>query len=170
PRQNAPAAESEPPTAVWLGQAVDSADGAKFAKGMRMASWLVKEEPDHYSFEDLQRDGTTPWEGVSNNLARKHLRAMKPGDRLLYYHTGKEKAVVGEAVVAGEPGPDPNDPDPKAVVVPVRAVRRLRAPVTLERIKADSRLRDWELVRLPRLSVMPVTEAQWRRVEGLADE
>jgi predicted RNA-binding protein with PUA-like domain len=132
-----------------------------------MASWLVKEEPDHYSFDDLQRDGTTLWDGVSNNLARKYLRQMKPGDRLLYYHTGKEKAVVGEAVAVSEAVPDPTD-HPKGVAVRVRAVRRWPVSVSLERIKADPELRGWELVRLPRLSVMPVSEAQWQRVEQLA--
>jgi predicted RNA-binding protein with PUA-like domain len=134
-----------------------------------MACWLVKEEPDHYSFDDLQRDGTTLWEGVSNNLARKYLRQMKPGDRLLYYHTGKEKAVVGEAVAVSEALPDPGG-DAKGVAVQVKAVRRWPAAVTLERIKADPQLQDWELVRLPRLSVMPVSAAQWRRVEQLARE
>jgi predicted RNA-binding protein with PUA-like domain len=133
-----------------------------------MAYWLFKEEPDHYNYADLERDGTTLWDGVSNNLARKHLREVRAGDRVWFYHTGKEKAVVGEMQVVAGPGPDPADDDPKAVVVEVKAVRRLPLPVTLERIKKDRLLADWDLVRLPRLSVVPVSPAQWRRLEELA--
>jgi predicted RNA-binding protein with PUA-like domain len=129
-----------------------------------MARWLFKEEPSHYSFADLERDGTAVWDGVSNALALKHLRQVRPGDRVLLYHTGKEKAVVGEMeVVAAAPGADE-----KQVAVTVRAVRRLQQPVPLSRIKADPTLADWELVRLPRLSVMPVTTVQWRRVVALS--
>jgi predicted RNA-binding protein with PUA-like domain len=129
-----------------------------------MARWLVKEEPDGYSFADLERDGSVVWDGVGNPLARKHLAAIRPGDAVWYYHTGKEKAVVGVAEAAA-PGPD----DPPAAVR-LRPVRRLARPVTLARIKADPELADWELVRLPRLSVMPVTDAQWARVEQLSQD
>jgi len=132
-----------------------------------MALWLFKEEPDHYSFDDLRHDGTTLWDGVANALARQHLRQVRRGDRVLYYHTGKEKAVVGEMRVIEGPRPDPESDDPKAVVVTVAAARKLQKPVTLAQIKEEADLADWELVRLPRLSVMPVTEAQWRRVEAL---
>jgi predicted RNA-binding protein with PUA-like domain len=135
---------------------------------MQMSYWLFKEEPDHYSFTDLERDGTTVWDGVSNNLARQHLRNVRRGDRVLYYHTGKEKAVVGEMRVLGDPGPDPHSDDSKSVAVEVRAVRRLQHPVSLSRIKEVAALADWDLVRLPRLSVMPVTEGQWRRIEELS--
>jgi predicted RNA-binding protein with PUA-like domain len=135
-----------------------------------MARWLFKEEPEHYSFADLERDKETLWDGVSNNLARLHLRKVQKGDRILYYHTGKEKAVVAEMVALSGPMPDPHDPDPKAVVVKVKPVRRLPAPVPLGRIKQDKLLRDWDLVRNSRLSVMPVSEAQWRRVEELSAE
>lgn len=134
-----------------------------------MAFWLFKEEPDHYSYADLERDRTTLWDGVTNNLARKNLRAVQAGDRIWYYHTGKEKAVIGEMKALSGPLPDPAEPDPKAVVIKVRAVRRLPQPVSLERIKKDRLLADWDLVRLPRLSVMPVTAVQWRRVQELAD-
>jgi predicted RNA-binding protein with PUA-like domain len=133
-----------------------------------MASWLFKEEPEHYSFADLERDGTTLWDGVSNNLARQHLRRVRRGDRVLFYHTGKEKAVVGQMRVTGDPRPDPGGDDPKAVVVEVKPVRRLPRPVPLSRIKEDAVLADWDLVRLPRLSVLPVTDAQWARVQELA--
>ena len=130
-----------------------------------MARWLFKEEPTHYSFADLERDGPTVWDGVANPLALKNLRAARPGDQVLFYHTGKEKAVVGEAVImAGESG----GTDEKQAAVRVKAVRRLQHPVPLSRIKADPALADWELVRLPRLSVMPVTDAQWQRIEELS--
>jgi predicted RNA-binding protein with PUA-like domain len=127
-----------------------------------MALWLFKEEPTHYNFADLERDGTAVWDGVANNLALQNLRKVRRGDRVLYYHTGKEKAVVGEMRVTGDP-----EGAGRQVVVSVRAVRRLQFPVSLSRIKADPALADWDLVRLPRLSVLPVTEAQWHRVEEL---
>jgi predicted RNA-binding protein with PUA-like domain len=135
-----------------------------------MAYWLFKEEPDHYSFADLERDGTTRWDGVTNNLARQNLRKVREGDRVFYYHTGKEKAIVGEMRVVGGPGADPESDDPKAVVVEVRAVRRLPHPVSLERIKNDPAFAGWELVRLPRLSVMLVSAAHWARIEQLSRE
>src|SRR5262245_43309462 len=133
-----------------------------------MALWLCKQEPSCYSFDDLARDGTTLWDGVTNALARMHLRKMKPGDRVFYYHTGKEKAVVGEMVVAGEPRPDPKSKDDAAVMVEMRVVCKLPRPVTLTEIKAEKALANWDLVRNSRLSVMSVTEAQWQRVEALA--
>lgn len=135
-----------------------------------MALWLFKEEPDHYSFADLQRDGSTWWDGVTNNLARQYLQKVSPGDRVLYYHTGKEKAVVGEMVVVRGPQPEAGSGDPKSVAVEVKAKRALPRPVTLATLKADPLLVDWELVRLPRLSVMPVTADQWRRVEELGQQ
>lgn len=133
-----------------------------------MAYWLFKEEPGHYSFADLERDGSTAWNGVTNNLALKNLRQVKPGDRVFFYHTGKEKAVVGEMLVVDGPKADPAGDGPKAVLVDVAPVRRLPQPVTLLKIKDDTALKDWELVRFPRLSVMPVTPAQWLRVEELS--
>jgi predicted RNA-binding protein with PUA-like domain len=132
-----------------------------------MAYWLFKEEPDHYSFADLERDGKTVWDGVKNNLARKHLRQVRGGDRIWYYHTGDEKAIVGEARAAADAAADPNGEDPGAVAVELEPGRRLHRPVPLSEIKDDPLLADWDLVRLPRLSVMPATAAQWRRVEAL---
>ncbi len=132
-----------------------------------MALWLFKEEPDHYSFTDLQRDGQTLWDGVANALARQHLRNVKRGDRVLYYHTGKEKAVVGILRVVSGAKADPTDEDPKAVVVEVAPVQPLARPVPLSAIKADPLFKDWALVRMPRLSVMPVTEEQWQRIEEM---
>jgi predicted RNA-binding protein with PUA-like domain len=127
--------------------------------------WLFKQEPDCYSYSDLERDGQTVWDGISNSLAQQNLRQVRVGDRVLFYHTGKEKAVVGEMVVVS--GPRPLDREGRNVVVDVKPVRRL-SPVPLARIKADALLRAWDLVRLPRLSVVPVTLAQWRRVEELS--
>ncbi len=131
--------------------------------------WLFKEEPDHYSYADLERDKSTLWTGVSNPLARKHLRSVKPGDRVLYYHTGKERAIVGEMRVVDAPTTDPEADDPKAVAVKVEPAGRWSKPVALERIKKDKALATWELVRLPRLSVMPVTAEQWQRLEELRE-
>jgi predicted RNA-binding protein with PUA-like domain len=132
-----------------------------------MALWLFKEEPEHYSFADLERDGTTMWSGVKNPLARKHLRQVRAGDRIWYYHTGSEKAIVGEMRALSDASADPADTDPKSATVKVKPVRRLHSPVPLSEIKNDPVLASWDLVRLPRLSVMPVNEEQWRQVETL---
>jgi len=140
------------------------------AKSAGEGGWLFRQEPTSYSYTDLQRDGTTVWDGVNNNLARQNLRKVKKGDRVLYYHTGKEKAVVGEMVVVEGPAPDPKSDDPKSVVVKVQAVRRLQHPIPLARIKEDPTLADWELVRMSRLSVVPVSPAQWKRLEELGAE
>lgn len=134
-----------------------------------MNLWLFKEEPAHYSYGDLERDGQTLWSGVNNNLARKHLREVRTGDRIWFYHTGKEKAVVGEMVAVSDAQPYPPD-DTAAVAVTVRAVRRLLAPVSLQTIKDDPRLTGWDLVRLPRLSIVPVSADQWQRVEELGQD
>jgi predicted RNA-binding protein with PUA-like domain len=107
---------------------------------------------------------------VTNALARQNLRKVRKGDRVLYYHTGKVRAVVGEMVVVRDPEPDPTSEDVKGVGVRVKPVRRLQVQVTLERIKADPALADWDLVRLPRLSVLPVTAPQWQRVDELSRE
>ncbi len=126
--------------------------------------WILKTEPSTYSYADLERAGTAVWDGVKNNLALKHLRAMKPGDEVLIYHTGDEKAVVGAAVVTSDPYPDPKKKDPKLVVVDLKAKRRLARSVTLAAIKADKAFADLALVRMGRLSVMPVAQAQYQRL------
>jgi predicted RNA-binding protein with PUA-like domain len=133
-----------------------------------MALWLFKQEPTCYSFADLRRDGRTLWDGVRNAAARQHLRQVKRGDRVLFYHTGKDKAVVGVMRAIADARPAPTKDDPSAVVVEVAPGQALPRAVTLAEIKADKSLAGWDLVRLPRLSVMPVTQAQWRRVEELA--
>ncbi len=130
-----------------------------------MAYWLFKQEPSCYDLAALERDRVTTWDGVNNSLALKHLRTVRPGDRVWFYHTGAEKAVVGE-MRAVKAAADPENP--KAVNVEVEFVRRLPRPVTLEMVKQDPALAGWDLVRLPRLSVVPVTPDQWRRVAELA--
>lgn len=133
-----------------------------------MASWLFKEEPTHYSFDDLLRDGSTTWSGVKNALAQKHLRAVRKGDRIFYYHTGDEKAVVGTAKAAGDAYPDPADKTGKSYVVDVVPVKKLARPVTLAEIKADKRFAEFPLVRISRLSVMPVSEDEWASIIELS--
>jgi len=135
-----------------------------------MAYWLFKEEPDHYSLEDLFRDKRTVWAGVENNLALKHLRSIKKGDRVLYYHTGKEKAIVGVMEAAKSAYPDPERDDDRFVVVDVKPVRRFDRPVTLAEIKANPTFADFALVRISRLSVMPVTMEQWAEIERLSKQ
>jgi predicted RNA-binding protein with PUA-like domain len=132
------------------------------------AKWLFKSDPDTYSFADLERDGQTVWDGVSNNLALKHLRNARRGDQALIYHTGDEKAVVGLAEITSDPYPDPKQKDSRLVVVDLEARERLARPVSLDEIKKQAALKDFDLVRLPRLSVMPVSEAQWNAIMKLA--
>jgi predicted RNA-binding protein with PUA-like domain len=138
-------------------------------KRQKPGGWLFKEEPSCYNYADLEKDGSTVWAGVKNALARQHLQKLKVGDRVLYYHTGKERAIVGEIRVTTAPTADPISDDPKAVVVKVEPVRRWHPPVTLEQIKEDPLFADWELVRISRLSVMPVSPEQWKRLEELRD-
>lgn len=130
--------------------------------------WLLKSDPDAYSFADLERDGQTRWDGVSNNLALKHLRSIHQGDTALIYQTGDDKAVVGLAEVLTDAYPDPKQKDPRLVVVDLKAGRRLSRPVSLDEIKRQPALKDFDLVRLPRLSVMPVNEQQWKALMDLA--
>lgn len=121
-----------------------------------MALWLFKSEPTEYSFADLEREGETLWDGISNPLALRHLSQVRRGDRIYFYHTGGEKAVVGIMEATQDAQPDPSDATGRLWVVRVRPVRRLRRPVPLARIKAEPRCAAWELVRMSRLSVMPV--------------
>jgi predicted RNA-binding protein with PUA-like domain len=131
-------------------------------------NWLFKEEPTNYSFDALTKDKRTMWSGVKNPLAQKHLRSVKKGDAIFYYHTGDEKSVVGIARAMGDAYPDPADKTGKAAVVDVAPVKKLARPVTLAEIKADPAFKDFALVRISRLSVMPVTADQWRRIEKLS--
>ena len=127
-------------------------------------NWLIKEEPAHYSFDDLVRDGHTEWTGVRNPLAQKHLQSMRKGDRIFYYHTGDEKSVVGIAKALGDAYADPKDKTGKQSVVDVAPVKKLAQPVTLASIKADASFKTFPLVRISRLSVMPVTDEEWDRI------
>ena len=129
-----------------------------------MAYWLLKTEPSDYAYADLEADRETLWDGVGNNLALKHLRQIRRGDQALIYHTGRERMVVGIADVTSDPFPDPEREDPRLVVVEVKPRRKLAEPIPLAEIKSDPQLKDFDLVRLPRLSVMPVAEAVWNRL------
>ena len=133
-----------------------------------MAQWLVKEEPDHYGYGQLERDGKTVWSGVRNPLAQKHLRSIRKGDRIFYYHTGKEKAVVATARAGSDAYPDPADRSGKLFALDVVPDRPLARPVTLAEIKADKAFSSFPLVRMSRLSVMPVTDAEWDRITAMA--
>jgi len=130
--------------------------------------WLLKTEPNTYSYADLERDRRTTWDGVTNALALKHLRAMKAGDLAFIYHTGDEKQIVGIAEIASDPYPDRRGGDPKLVVVNLQPRARLKVPVTLAQIKARKEFADFELVRIGRLSVMPVSAARWKKLLAMA--
>lgn len=133
-----------------------------------MAYWLLKTEPGEYAWVDLERDGRTVWNGVTNALALKHMRSVRSGDEALVYHTGDERQAVGLARVTSDPYPDPTAGDPRLVVFDVAPMRRLARPVTLSEVKADPAFAGFDLVRQPRLSVMPVSPALWRRLLALA--
>jgi predicted RNA-binding protein with PUA-like domain len=131
-------------------------------------NWLIKEEPTHYSFDDLTREGGTSWTGVRNPLAQKHLQSMRQGDRIFFYHTGDVKAVVGIAKAASAPYPDPADKTGKLYAIDVAPVKKLTAPVTLAAIKAEKSFASFPLVRISRLSLMPVTDDEWKRIEAMS--
>jgi predicted RNA-binding protein with PUA-like domain len=135
-----------------------------------VAYWLLKTEPGTYSWDDLVRDKKTVWEGVSNPVALKNIRAMKTGDLALIYHTGAERAVVGVAEVVTNAYPDPKTKDERIVVVDVKPQRKLARPVTLDEFKADKTFAGWELLRIGRLSVVPVLPTMWQRIEALSEK
>jgi predicted RNA-binding protein with PUA-like domain len=126
--------------------------------------WLFKEEPSHYSFDELEKDRRTVWSGVRNNLALKHLRKVAKGDLILFYHTGDEKSVVGVMRAVSSARPDPELDDEKLAVVEVEPVKRLKRPVTLAEMRTNPRLEGFDLFRMSRLSVMPVSAGQWEEV------
>jgi predicted RNA-binding protein with PUA-like domain len=130
--------------------------------------WLVKEEPENYDFDQFVADGSTVWSGVRNPVAQRNLREMRKGDRVFFYHTGKQKAIVGTARVAVPAYPDPKEKGGTLVVVELVPDKKLKRPVTLAEIKASGRFADFALVRIPRLSVMPVTEEQWEAIEAMS--
>ena len=127
-----------------------------------MAYWLLKSDPETYSCDDLERDKKAVWDGVSNPLALKHIRSMKKGDQVFIYHSGEEKSIVAIAEIISEPYTDPKKKDPRLVVVEIRFGERVHRPVSLAAIKARKEFADFALVRVSRLSVMPVTAGQWK--------
>lgn len=133
-----------------------------------MAKWLFKTEPSTYSFDDLLREKTTVWEGVKNPTALIHLRSMRKGDDVIVYHTGNVKAAVGFAKVASAPYADPRAKNEKLVVVDLKAGKRFANEVTLRQIKADKTFAGFDLLRIGRLSIVPVPDAMWSRIEELA--
>ena len=133
-----------------------------------VAGWLLKTEPTHYSYSDLEKEGKTTWDGVTNNLALSNIRKIKKGDRLIVYHTGDEKVLAGLAEAVSQPYPDPKANDPKIVVVDIKAKKKAGKQLTLADVKKIPELAASPLVRLPRLSVMPLTEKEWKKLTDLA--
>ena len=126
-----------------------------------MNYWLVKQEPSVYNYDKLEKEKKTVWDGVHNNLALKHIRSMKKGDKALFYHTVDEKHAVGIIEITSNPYPNSKEEDKRFVVVDVKPISRLKKPVTLDEIKKDSLFKNWELLRISRLSVMPVPKEIW---------
>lgn len=127
--------------------------------------WLFKTEPGEYSYDDLEKDGKTVWSGVHNPLALKYMREMRLGDQILIYHTGNERSIVGMAEAISDPYPDPNESNEtsdKLVVIAIKPTRRFRNRVNLHQIKACEDLQEFDLVRLPRLSVVPINNQHWQ--------
>lgn len=135
-----------------------------------MAYWLVKSEPSHYSWEQLEKDKKTFWDGVRNYAARNHLKAMKKGDEVLFYHSNEGLDIVGIAKVSKEAYQDPTTDEDAWIVVDLKPHKKLKKPVSLETIKKDKRLSNMALVRIGRLSVQPVTDAEWKVIMELAEE
>ena len=131
-------------------------------------NWLFKEEPSNYSFDAFVKDKKTTWSGVRNPVAQRNLRSVKKGDQVFFYHTGDERSVVGIAKALGDAYADPDDAAGKAHVVDIGPVRKLARPVTLKEIKGDPFFKNFDLVRISRLSVMPVSDAEWARIEKMA--
>lgn len=129
-----------------------------------MNYWLLKQEPTSYSYDMLESDKKTVWDGVQNNLALKHMGQMKKGDRAFFYHTGGEKQAVGIVEIASNPYPNPKESNVRFLVMDVKPVSRLKRPVTLDEIKKDPKFRNWELLRISRLSVMPVPRDLWAEI------
>ncbi|MBI3253869.1 MAG: EVE domain-containing protein [Nitrosopumilales archaeon] len=126
--------------------------------------WLVKQESSSYSFDTLEKEGTAVWDGVHNNLALKHINNMKKGDLAFFYYSGDERQIVGILEITSNPYPNPKEKDKRFVVVDVKHKRRLKRPVTLAEIKKEKKFKDWELLRISRLSVMPVPKEIWDKI------
>jgi predicted RNA-binding protein with PUA-like domain len=134
-----------------------------------LARWLLKTEPDSYSWDDLVRDKRTVWDGVANALALKHIRTMQKGDLALVYHTGDERQAIGIAEVTSKPYADPKEGDDRLAVIDLKAKKKLARPVSLSDIKADKAFAGWDFLRIGRLSVVPVPEAMWEHLLKLAE-
>ncbi len=131
-------------------------------------NWLLKTEPNEYSYTDLEKENIAVWDGVKNALALKNMRTMLPGEEVFIYHTGKERRIVGVAQVANTAYPDPKLTDVKRLVIDIQAVRKLPEPITLAQIKQDENMKGFELIRLPRLSIVPVLPQYWQRLLEMA--
>lgn len=135
-----------------------------------MAHWLLKTEPGTYAWDDLLRDKHAVWDGVANAAALINIRAMKKGDLALIYHTGDQRAAVGIAEIAKAPYPDPNQDDPRLVVVDLKPKKKLPRAVTLDQFKSDTVFAGWDLLRIGRLSVVPVPDKMWKRIIDLSEK
>ncbi|WP_100183328.1 EVE domain-containing protein [Candidatus Nitrosotenuis aquarius] len=129
-----------------------------------MNYWLCKQEPSTYNLDLLQKEKTATWDGVHNNLAIKHINSMKKGDQAFFYHSGDEKQIVGIMEITSNPYPNPKEKNPRFVVVDVKYKKRLENPVTLAQIKTNPKFKNWELLRISRLSVMPVPTQIWSEI------
>ena len=129
--------------------------------------WLAKQEPSGprgYNFSQLKQDNTTIWDGVHNNLALKHMRNMNKGDLVFFYHTGSERQIVGIMEIISTPYPNPNEDNDRFIVVDVKYKKPFKRPVTLDEMKKEKKFRDWELLKISRLSVMPVPKKIWDQI------
>ena len=135
-----------------------------------MNYWLLKEEPKNYSFDILEKEKNTTWDGIKNNLALKHIKQIKKGDELFIYHSGVEKLIIGIAKAISKPYPDPNQNNEKLLVFDIKIKKRLKRAISLKEIKSNSIFKDFELVRLPRLSVMSVSQKYWNYIIKLSEE
>ena len=135
-----------------------------------MNYWLLKEEPKNYSFDILEREKNTTWDGIKNNLALKYIKQIKKGDELFIYHSGMEKLIIGIAKATSKPYPDPNQNNEKLLVFDIKIKKRLKRAISLKEIKSNSIFKDFELVRLPRLSVMPVSQKYWNYIIKLSEK
>lgn len=135
-----------------------------------MAYWLCKQEPSTYNIDELEKEKKTSWDGIHNNLALKHMRQMKKGDLAFFYHTGDEKQIVGIMEITSAPYPNPKEKDPRFVAIDVKFKKRLQRPIPLDEIKNNKAFKDWELLRISRLSVMPVPSPIWHEINKISQK
>lgn len=135
-----------------------------------MNYWLCKQEPSSYNFDSLETEKTTSWDDVHNYLAIKHINSMEKGDLAFFYHSGDEKQIVGIMEITSTAYPNPKEKNPKFVTIDVKYKKRLKRPVTLAEMKINKKFKDWELLRISRLSVMPVTSQIWNEILGISQK